>query len=299
MALTLRKCHWFQGEGNLAQIYWSANGRYLALTTDIGVTVHDLESDSRIGLIRDAYVDSINDDGRMIGCANFKKLTFIDTLTGHARYSAALPGDSYSVAFAPDRRSVAYVASDNTVHIMPLFPLSKHVPVTRSEMDAAFPDLASSDASKAFLAVRLFASDAKFSVPYLREKIAPTKLPTDIADTIAKLDSPQFAERDAATKRLTELGSAASKPLKEELKTSDSVEVRTRIEQILATHHTTSPDDFRAHRAHEILDILSTPDASALRSEWGKGEPSILTASAKAKPRNAPFASAATPKRTP
>ena len=286
---TVQKLRRIQGEGKLAQIYWSANGRYLALTTDIGVTVHDLESDSRICLIRDAYVDSINDDGRMIGCANAKKLTFIDTLTNDDRYTFVLPGNCTAVAFAPDRRSVAYVASDNTVHILPLFPLSKHVPVTRGEMDAAFPDLASSDAKKAFLAVRLFASDETRSVPYLREKILPTRLPTDIAATIAKLDSPQFAERDAATKRLTELGSEASGPLQHELKTSDSVEVRTRIEQILATHRTASPGDLRAHRAHEILDILSTPDALALRSEWAKGEPSILTATAKAKPRSAPF----------
>ncbi len=67
------------------------------------------------------------------------------------------------------------------------------------------------------------------------------------------------------------------------------MEVRTRIEQILATHRTASPGDLRAHRAHEILDILSTPDAMALRSEWAKGESSILTAAAKAKPRSAPF----------
>ena len=286
----VRNLRRFKGEGSLTKITWSANGRYLGVTTDKGIYVYDLERDSRICSIENTYIGSINDDGRMIGYANAKKLTFTDTLTGRVRHTVTLSGDSTSVAFAPDRRSVAYVAHDNTVHIMPLFPLSKHVPVTRSEMDAAFPDLASSDAKKAFLAVQLFASDAKLSVPYLRETIPPTQLPADIAATIAKLDSPQFAERDAATKRLTELGSAASKPLKDELKTSDSVEVRTRIEQILATHRTTSPDDLRAHRAHEILDILSTPDALALRSEWAKGEPSILTATAKAKPRSAPFA---------
>ena len=290
---TVRNLRRIQGEGSLSQMNWSANGRYLELWTDKGTVIYDLESDSRICNIPNTHIGSINDDGRMFGNTTGKELMFTETITNSVRHTVSIPGNSAAVAFAPDRRSVAYVAHDNTVHIMPLFPLSKHVPVTRSEMDAAFPDLASSDAKKAFLAVRLFASDAKLSVPYLREKILPTQLPADIAATIAKLDSPQFAERDAATKRLTELGSAASKPLKEELKTSDSVEVRTRIEQILATHGTTSPNDLRAHRAHEILDILSTPDAMALRSEWAKGEPSILTATAKAKPRSAPFASAA------
>ncbi len=296
---TARMLRLMMGLGSLTQQTWSANGRYLGLTTDKGISVYDLERDSRICLLPDTYLGSIRDDGRMIAGSGVKQLIFTDTLTGQIRQTVALSENCAAVAFAPDRRSVAYVANDNTVHIMPLFPLSKHMPVTRSEMDAAFPDLASSDAKKAFLAVRLFASDAKYSVPYLREKIPPTRLPADIAVTIAKLDSPQFAERDAATKRLTELGSDASGPLQHELKTSDSVEVRTRIEQILATHRTTSPNDLRAHRAHEILDILSTPDASALRSEWAKGEPSILTATAKVKPRSAPFASAATPKRTP
>ena len=289
---TVRNIRTFKGEGSLTQINWSANGRYLGLLTHRGNAIYDLESDSRICNMQNTYIASINDDGRMMASTIGKELMIGETLTNSHRYTVATYGNSTSVAFAPDRRSVAYVANDNTVHIMPLFPLSKHVPVTRSEMDAAFPDLASSDAKKAFLAVRLFASDAKLSVPYLREKIPPTRLPADIAVTIAKLDSPQFAERDAATKRLTELGSAASKPLQDELKASDSVEVRTRIEQILATHGTTSPNDLRAHRAHEILDILGTPDAMALRREWAKGEPSILTATAKAKPRNAPFASA-------
>ncbi len=293
---TVRTLRRFKGEGSLTKITWSANGRYLGLTTDKGISVHDLESDLQICSMEKTYIGSISDDGRTIAHIAYtaaKEPIFTDTLTGHIRHTVTVTGYSTSVAFAPDRRSVAYVAHDNTVHVLPLFPLSKHVPVTRGEMDAAFPDLASGDAKKAFLAVRLFASDATRSVPYLREKIPPTQLPADIAVTIAKLDSPQFAERDAATKRLTELGSAASKPLQDELKASDSVEVRTRIEQILATHGTTSPNDLRAHRAHEILDILSTPDAMALRSEWAKGEPSILTATAKAKPRNAPFASAA------
>ncbi len=286
---TVRNIRTFKGEGSLTQINWSANGRYLGMSTSKGNAIYDLESDVQICLLQNGFAGSINDDGRMLGYAIKKELTFTETITNRVRYTFALPGNSSSVAFAPDRRSVAYVASDNTVHILPLFPLSKHVPLTRSEMDAAFPDLASSDAKKAFLAVRLFASDAVRSVPYLREKIPPTKLARDIALTIAKLDSPQFAERDAATKRLTELGSEASDPLQHELKTSDSVEVRTRIEQILATHRTASPGDLRAHRAHEILDILGTPDAMALRSEWAKGEPSILTATAKAKPRSAPF----------
>ncbi len=221
---TVRNLRRITGEGSLTQINWSANGRYLELLTSKGMAVYDLESDVQICLLQNVFVGSINDDSRMLGYANTKELTFTETITNRVRHTVTLSGDSTSVAFAPDRRSVAYVASDNTVHILPLFPLSKHVPVTRSEMDAVFPDLASSDAKKAFLAVRLFASDAKYSVPYLREKIPPTKLPTDIAVTIAKLDSPQFAERDAATKRLTELGSAASEPLQHELKTSDSVE---------------------------------------------------------------------------
>ena len=290
---TVRNLRTFKGEGSLSQINWSANGRYLGLTTDKGVSVYDLERDSQICAITNTHIGSVSDDGRTLGNSTNKELVFVETITGRVRHTVPITGDRTSVAFAPDRRSVAYMANDNTVHILPLFPLSKHVPVTRRDMDAAFPDLASSDAKKAFLAVRLFASDETRSVPYLREKIPPSRLPTDIAATIAKLDSPQFAERDAATKRLTELGSAASEPLQHELKTSDSVEVRTRIEQILATHRTTSPGDLRAHRAHEILDILSTPDALALRSEWAKGEPSILTATAKAKPRSAPFASAA------
>ena len=234
----------------------------------------------------------------MTGTIVDSELTFHETLTGQIRHTIATSGSS-SVAFAPDRRSVAHVASDNTVYMVPLFPLSKHVSITRAEMDAALADLGSSDAKKAFLAVRLFVSDPKMAVPYLRETIPPTKLPADATATIAKLDSLQFAERDAATKRLIEIGSDALGALQIELKNTDSVELRTRIEQILATHGTTSANDLRSHRAHEILDILDTADARSLRESWAKGEPSILTTMAKAKPRNAPFAFATKPKGTP
>ncbi len=288
-----------KGQGMLLHKSWSANGRYLNLSTISGSCIHDLESDRIVFQLKNQFEGSIRDDGRMICSIVDSELTFHETLTGQVRHTIATSGTSPSVAFAPDRRSVAHVASDNTVHIVPLFPLSKHLSITRVEMDAALADLGSNDARKAFRAVRLLASDPKMAVPYLRETIPPTKLPVDVAATIAKLDSSQFAERDAATKRLIEIGSAASGPLQIELKNTDSVELRTRIEQILATHGTTSANDLRAHRAHEILDILDTAEARSLRESWVKGEPSILTAIAKAKPRNAPFAFAATPKVTP
>jgi len=258
----------FKGQGILLHKSWSANGRYLNLSTIQGSCVHDLESDRIVFEQKTPFEGSISDDGRMLCSVANWELMLLDTLTGQVRHriAFALPDYKGSVAFAPDRRSVAYVSSDNTVHIVPLFPLSKNVSITRVEMDATFADLGSNDARKAFTAVRLFASDPKSAVPYLREKV-PTKLPADVAATIAKLDSPQFAERDAATKRLIEIGTAALGPLQLELKNTDSVEFRTRIEQILATHGTTSANDLLAHRAHEILDILDTAEAHSLRAD--------------------------------
>lgn len=296
---TAKQIRFYKGQGDLTQKAWSSNGRYLGLTIDNNIDIFDLESDVRIAHIKNVYRYSIRDDGRTIGTAGERELTFRDTLTGQVRHVIPLSGTGHAIAFAPDRRSVAYVAHDNTVHVVPLFPLAKDILPTRAERDAAFRDLGSTDAGKAFLAVRLFASDVKNSIPYLREKVPPTKIPVEVDRLVADLGSPRFAERAAAAKRLTELGSTAGEPLRKVLAKTESVEVRERIETILATHGTTSPVDLRAHRAHEVLDILDTPDAWALRAEWAKGEPSILTATAKAKPRMAPVDGADSSKRVP
>ena len=170
-----------KGQGMLLHKTWSANGRYLNLSTITGSCIHDLESDRIVFQLKNRFEEgSIRDDGRMTGTIVDSELTFHETLTGQVRHTIATPGSS-SVAFAPDRRSVAHVASDNTVYMVPLFPLSKHVSITRAEMDAALADLGSSDAKNAFLAVRLFASDPKLAVPYLR---APCCLRLRFAQTI-------------------------------------------------------------------------------------------------------------------
>ena len=91
-------------------------------------------------------------------------------------------------------------------------------------------------------------------------------------------DSPRFAEREAASKRLEELGRAAIMPLRQALKEKPSAEQVKRIETLLVELDPsgTRPrgDDLRAVRAVAVLEMCGTEEARELLSQWAERGPS-------------------------
>ena len=86
----------------------------------------------------------------------------------------------------------------------------------------------------------------------------------DFARLIANLDSDEFAVRDKASQQLARYGRVAEKPLRQELKNRPSLEVRRRVEDLLARMVDAS-DVIRAApreiRCVELLESIGSAEA--------------------------------------
>ena len=86
--------------------------------------------------------------------------------------------------------------------------------------------------------------------------------PRRIRRLVAALDSGEFAVRESATKELEQIGEQIDPLLREILGTKPSLEVRRRIEGLLARpRFPIAGESLRGVRAIQVLEHLSTPEA--------------------------------------
>jgi RNA polymerase sigma factor (sigma-70 family) len=178
-------------------------------------------------------------------------------------------GDSFvsSMALAPDGNTVATGHVDSTILLWDLVPPSQHRPVPQlrpDQLTSFWSDLASTDASRAFVAITRLAEVPEQTVGLLRDRLRPVSPPTpeDLGRLIAGLNNPDFTRREAATKQLTELGDLASGALRKALNQSQPLEARRRIEALLASPPLVRTNEARRSlRAIRVLERIGTPEA--------------------------------------
>lgn len=192
------------------------------------------------------------------------------------------------LAFTPDGRRLATGHPDGTILLWD-FALPRKDSVAPADLAALWTELSGADAAKAWRAVWRLSESPKEAVPLLRGALKPV-LPAAAEVTrplIADLDSDTFAKRDAALKRLKELGPRAEAALRAVLKGNPSAEQRQRVEDVLALlaelGKPPSPEALRDQRAVSVLERAGTPEARQLLEEWAAGaESAPLTRAAKA-----------------
>jgi hypothetical protein len=113
--------------------------------------------------------------------------------------------------------------------------------------------------------------DAAIAVLATQFKAAPA---AELAPLIGDLDSPKFATRDQATRRLRELGMGAAPALRKALQGA-SPEMERGINQLLdalgdSKNLPVTGDTLRAVRAVAILERIGTARAKALLQEWAE-----------------------------
>jgi hypothetical protein len=228
---------------------------------------------------------AFSSDGRRLGYAAADRIAVWDV--GLRREVAAWPiGQgrlaAAAVAFSPDGRLLATGLRDGTIL---LWPVPAPVPDGRwseSEAAATWDALAEDLPTNAYPALWQLSDYPAQTVRFLRGKVAltPVAKTDEWARLIAGLDNPRFAEREAASKRLRELGRAADGPMRQALKQSPSPEQRERIEALLAAHEPAARprgDDLRAVRAVAIAEAIGTAEARKLLAEWAeRGSPPRL-----------------------
>jgi hypothetical protein len=154
-------------------------------------------------------------------------------LTGHV-------GAINAVAFTPDGRQLVTGSEDTTGMVWSLDPADTDrfvVSAVDHEVSSRlWDDLVSSDAARAYRAGWRLSHQPQQAVALLREYLKPAPAPNEqkVHQMVASLDDDQFAVREKASRDLEAMGDSIESVLRQELKEARSLEVRSRLESLIA-----------------------------------------------------------------
>jgi RNA polymerase sigma factor (sigma-70 family) len=186
------------------------------------------------------------------------------------REFAGHPAYVHSLAFSPDGRVLVSASMDTTALVWDVTGLAheRAAPPALSDdrLRSLWKALGSADAGEAGRAVWAFTADPQRAVPFLVGRLRglrPATEPQRIPQLVADLDSARFQARQTAAKELEALGKLAEPALREVLARPASLEVRRRIEKVLAKREVPmlAPEVVRVLRALETLECIGSPEA--------------------------------------
>jgi hypothetical protein len=185
-------------------------------------------------------------------------------------------GFGSALAFSPDSRRLAVNNRDGTILIWDVAVPEEPDRPSAVDLPRLWDDLGASDPKVGWRAVHRLASVPDRALPFLLERVQPAARPD--AETTQKLlvdlDSPAYRTREAAMKRVLDLGDAAKSFIDSALKEVASPESRKRLEDVRATFHDGDPargDDLRRLRALYVLERAATKEAQAKIMELAGG----------------------------
>jgi RNA polymerase sigma factor (sigma-70 family) len=195
------------------------------------------------------------------------------TLAGHRGYVGGL-------GFSPDGRRVISGSHDATALVWDVTlagaAAPRKVPLTAAEAEKRWAKAGEPDARAAFAALAELATAPDVAVALVRRELKPVPAgPTDadLDRIFADLDSPRFATREQAARRLAALREAAVPGVRKRLSGDVGPEVRRRALAFLERFdpRELTPARLRQLRAVELLEGIGTPPACALLSDLAKG----------------------------
>jgi hypothetical protein len=173
-------------------------------------------------------------------------------------------------AFGADGRTVLSGSFDLTALLWDLRP-PKGRPRT---VDQLWDDLGG-DPARSYQALWALMDDPKAACALLRARIAPVKRAAGEAQVrrlVARLDSEEFSEREAASRELAELGEQVELSLARALKETRSAEVRRRVKELLAKLKAApGAEELRLTRAVHALELCGTAEAKEVLRAWAGG----------------------------
>jgi hypothetical protein len=279
-------------------IAWSPEGRLLAAANWREKRIRLWEASTGKELaplpIPDTYVTSLafSPDGRVLAAAigpHHDQIYLLEVATSQkrCRFRTATPGRK-SLAFTPDGRILISGGPDTFFWDVTGRLQGGQLRPARlppEQLPGLWTDLGSEDPSKVQGALWALVAAAEQSVPFLRNHLRPVARPDEerLARLTQDLDDDQLAVRRQAAKELPELGDTAEPALRRGLEGTPSLELRRRIEQLLARLAEWSPERLRALRAVEVLEQSGTTEARRLLQELARGAPAArLTQEAQA-----------------
>ena len=150
---------------------------------------------------------------------------------------------------------------------------------TQGQFENLWTELGSADQAKARQAASALVAQGATTVSFLEKRLRPVDVPDagHLARLINDLDSNRYRDRQKAAKEIESLGELAEPLLIQTLANRPSLEVRRRIEQILAANKTSRlhPSDGprRQARAIEVLEQIGNAEVRKLLGSLAKGAP--------------------------
>jgi WD40 repeat protein len=188
--------------------------------------------------------------------------------------------------FLPGRRLIA-AYGDRTALFWQMPPETEKPPPQRLS-ERTFDDLATPEPRVAQNAVWALVNEPAKAMPLLRERIKPAGAiaDSDVRSLVTDLADTNFVRREAALRRLHELGHGIEKTLEAAAARTTNTEQSRRLKSLLDACRDDGPmnaAERRALRAIQALGIINSPDARSLLESWSKGDAAaILTREAKA-----------------
>ena len=272
--------------GANAPVAFSADGRLLAAlkspdreTKERAVLVIETASGAITAVVQTGPVDhlALASNGRVLVVTGGGSVKVFDTATGAERLRRSLPCPATGLLLLSDTRVIT-ASEDGTGLVWDLTAPAAVRPQSSETPAQLWAALAGVNAVEAHKAVWELVDRPAEAVTLLREKLKPAR-PADEATVkalIAKLDAPDFVDRESATKTLQSFGAAAAPALRAALKGDPSAEQADRIKRLLAV--TNAPivpagDSLREVRAVAILEWIGSADARKVLEELAGGTP--------------------------
>ena len=231
----------------------SANGRWLALATQISVELWDVASGNRVSFHK-RHVDSAFLELRADYCCD--------------------------LAFLPDGKHLIAAHGDWTALVWEL-PAETHRPSSHRMNERTWDDLASLDARVGHDAVWAMWNEPANAVATIREHLKPARAPSvkQLAALIEDLGSKEFVKREDAQMRLRGFGQTIEASVRDAASRATNPEQKRRLNQLLTDWQSVAsrtPDEVRAIRCVQVLERITFPEAKKLLRELAQGEPTAI-----------------------
>jgi WD40 repeat protein len=268
---------------------YSPDGKHLIVGTFNGLHVLDAVTGKDVvsfsGRMMLGKTATFSHDGKLlfVGRAD-GALRIIDV--ANARVLRDVPAHDeplLALAVSPDGKTLATGSNDSTVLLWDVADLTKPggpgIPakITAKDLDGLWKDLADDDAGKAFKAIAAMTTAPAETAQFLKAQLKPVA-PVDqkvLEKLMDDLNSEKYVVREKANVELEKLGDLAGPLLKQRLAAKPSLEMRQRIEKLIAKLNgpVQSPQVVQALRAIEVLERIGNREAMETLTVLAKGAP--------------------------
>ncbi|MBL8795199.1 MAG: sigma-70 family RNA polymerase sigma factor [Planctomycetia bacterium] len=223
-------------------------------------------------------------DGRTFAVGNGRTVQWWEVATGQLiREFDGHQGQVGRLAFAPHGKTLASGNQDTTVLVWDLYRPTAEEQLRAERLDetkltALGTELGQVEAASGYGAVRTLLANPRVGLAYLRQSLQPIAGPTPerLARLVADLSAEQFASRQQAEQALEALAELAEPTLKQTLAGQPPLEVRQRVERLLARlpqQAVTNAETLRGLRAVDVLERAERPEAKAILQRLARGAP--------------------------